>query len=396
MTENIALLGISGSGKTNFISEAIKDINSFSPKITITCQNSARAFGENSINTYMLKAYENIQWNFSICDYNGNLLKSHEKDNCEVRKYFNSSNMWIIFIDGEYFNEENKDEIIGKIKRKTTRIIFPYISDYADKHGEKAPKLFFVVTKARKIINTFDSESIKEVIMASFEGLPDQNLSSMIMLSDTSYTRSAGLALLSLFYMNNLKRYSKVSSESSVYQVTEDIGLKYLGTCVQCLIDNNKKLMIKGFDKINYKYDKSTREMGGSDKFVTLAIVLDLFLIALFLIYLIINVGFADVAVGMIALAFYIALAIGIKNKIARVIFGICSLGGLINLCALSGENGLLISVGFIIWLLVSIGYGVSLDKKTDKKLNIKKQIRFRDELVHFFDTKAKEKNNGK
>lgn len=116
MDANIALLGLSGSGKTNFISEAIQDINSFSPKISIEAHTSIDSRTEEFSNwSFTLKAYDGIQWNFNVCDYNGELIKTQEDDNehfSEIKKHFQSSNAWIILLDANYFASGTKEEIV--------------------------------------------------------------------------------------------------------------------------------------------------------------------------------------------------------------------------------------------------------------------------------------------
>lgn len=403
MNTNITLLGISKAGKTNFILEAIKDINSFSPQITITPLMSMQPIDDKEIhnNQYLLKVSESMQWNFSLCDYEGNLLKSN-RNYGELIDVLYSSDTWIILIDGANFEdaEEPDEQIIGRIKRSSARLFIPYISGYAEEHNEIMPELLFVITKAYKFANKFVQSRIKCIIMDSFEGIFTKESSPMIMLCETSCTKVAGLAVLALFYIRYVREISdsisqlesrneqiqrdisglqnmiyeienqkilgklpankrrlesyrgqiySLKTESSnnrakIMQYRNDTGLQYLGTCVQCLIDNNQQMIVNGFDRINYQYDKPS--------------------------------------------AVEIQSHIGVKVVLGFNLFMLCLVQILVKLSALSEINRQWMTIGYVAWFLLSIVLAITFDKRRKKHY----VLQFSNDIVRFFYTKAKEK----
>lgn len=209
MDISITLLGISNSGKTNFIAEVVKDINSFSPKITIKPAISTQTveMGCFCNNLYVLNISESLSWELSICDYDGKLLKSQGNNQQDLKNVLYSSDTWIILIDGTYFTceDESIEKIIRKVKRSSARVLCPYISEYAKEHNETAPELLFAVTKANGLTGRFTPERVKYIVMAAFEGIFSENASPMILLCDTACTKAAGLAVLSFCYLKRKK-----------------------------------------------------------------------------------------------------------------------------------------------------------------------------------------------
>lgn len=406
MDISITLLGISNSGKTNFISEVLKDINSFSPKITIKPAMPAQTVEMEYFcnNLYVLNIPESLNWNLSICDYDGKLLKSQRDDQRDLKNVMYSSDTWIILIDGTYFacEDESIEKIIRRVKRSSARVLCPYISEYAEEHNETAPELLFVVTKVNGLDGRFTPERVKYIVMAAFEGIFSENASPMILLCDTACTKAAGLSVLSLCYLKreeemrdgiiqlendneriknkinelqhlvyeieNQKILGKLpankrkaenfrrqiyslkteisNNDSRMERYKTDTGLKYLGTCVQCWIDNNPHLVVNGFDKIDYQYDKS--------------------------------------AVKIVKRSVWVKAALG---------FDLCMMGGVYGL-AMSGMfpiNERLWGIACAVWFSLSVISAMVLDKRRKKNF----ELRFQDDLVNFFYTMAKEKNNG-
>lgn len=447
MNANIVLLGTSNSGKTNFISEAIKDINSFSPQITIIPVESAEITSAKLFRNgqYVLKVFEKTQWQFIICDYEGSLLKSHGDDNADLKSVLYSSDAWIILVDSMYFEEgENDERIIREIKRSTVRTILPYISDYTEKYTGKMPELLFVITKAKDLANKFSSDRIKNIILKSFEGIFTEESSPMILLSETSDTKSAGLAILSLFYIryekeindgilrlknrnkqievsiDNLKHYiygiesqkifSKLpgnkrkienynqkiallwreSSENNnkIIQYVNDMGLIYLGTCVQCLIDNNSQLVINGFERINYQYDKTVSKMTECKRMLAVISFFNVSILIFFSAYLATKAGGANVLSRVIVLCIFAVLTYVVGNKKAKIILGIFAIFALVKLCALSGLNGWILAAGYTVWFVLSTVIFKAIGGWKDRHSGPK----FKNSLVRFFYKRAKEK----
>lgn len=404
MNANITVLGTSNSGKTNFIEELIKDINSFSPKMSIMPIVSEQNYDTEIFcnNQYILKVSENLQWIFSICDYDGKLLKSQANDNVDLIDSIYSSDTWIVLVDSTHFGlgEESDEKIIGKIKRNTVRVLMTYISEYAEEHDETLPELMFVVTKAGRIIGQFESDRVKYIIMNAFEGIFTEESSPMILLCETSYTKAAGLAILSLFYIRYAKEVSdgifqlekrneqiendifylqrqicgivnqkilgklpankrKVESFNRqiisldteltdnrirLEQYKSDQGLRHLGICVQRWIDINRNLIINGFDRINYEYDKTMVERVKSHLWIKFILGFDLCIL--------------------------------------------CAMWILAKLSLLPEINGWLLVIGYVVWFRLSVG----MAKKFDQRRTDYFGYRFENDLVDFFDTKAKEK----
>lgn len=406
MDISITLLGISNSGKTNFIAEVVKDINSFSPKITIKPAVSTQTAEMDCFcnNLYVLNISESLNLELSICDYDGKLLNSQGNNQQDLKNVLYSSNTWIILIDGTYFTceDESIEKIIRKVKRSSARVLCPYISEYAEEHNETAPELLFAVTKANGLTGRFTPERVKYIVMAAFEGIFSENASPMILLCDTACTKAAGLAVLSFCYLKRKKEVldgmiqlencnermkNKINelqhliceienqkilgklpankrktenfqkqidslkteisnNDSRMEQYKTDTGLKYLGTCVRCWIDNNTDLAVNGFDKIDYQYDKS--------------------------------------AVKIVKRSVWVKVVLG---------FDLCMMGGAYGL-AISGMfsiNERLWGIACAVWFSLSVISAMILDKRRKKNF----ELRFQDDLVNFFYTMAKEKNNG-
>lgn len=456
MDANIALLGLSGSGKTNFINEAIRDINSFFPKILIESHTSMEGTETKDFSdlSFTLKAYDGVQWDFNVCDYNGELIKAQESDNVyfpEIKKHFQSSNAWIILLDANYFAFGTKEEIVRLFKRKVARYLSPYISDYAEEHDEKPPELLFVITKADGLLNIFPQIVIKDIVMEAFESVFTPEYSPMILLSDTTITKSAGLAILTLFYiryadelsnrvlkLNNrnhqieddvkelgrlireieakkilgklpanrdkVKSYQgqiesldmeKGMNDIEINQCSQDMGIKHLGTAVQCFIDNNSRLAINGFDRIHYSYDKTLEEIKGSDTCMTVAALLHFLIIIGFAIYSIATTGILNVLkvlVPVIVLLVFVGLAADARENTLKIIFGIFAIGTLIYFGSIVGAKGLMILVGYIAFLVITVVIAEKLDKTTGKRCNKSVQRRYKDEVTLFFDSKVRGK----
>lgn len=446
MDADIAILGTSNSGKTNFIAETIKDINSFSPRITINpinpVQNSEAGGWHN--NQYILKVYEDVQWEFSICDYVGSLLQSHDDSRTELTDIFCAADAWIVLVDGTYFSDadEADEEIVRRIKHASVRTILPYISEYAERHGERSPELLFVVTKAQGLFNQFPPDRIKHIIMESYEGIFTEGSSPLILLSETASTKSAGLAVLALFYMkyekllsDNIFRLKSRNEEieddicrlrSSIYEIEShavmaklpgnkskiqgyereisslkeqasenrqaiqehevDMGLKQLGTCVQCLIDNNPKLAVNGFDRIDYQYDK-TKGILEDHSVIKAVLHLNLCILVVILIYLIFKAGFASILVRTVLVAALAIVANKVSVQIIRIFCGALSAIGLINLIILLGRERWGMVIGYAVFFALSMAVAVFLEKQREKF----SEVRYLDEMVYFFDNKAKE-----
>lgn len=319
MDLKITLMGTLGSGKTRFISEAIADINSFSPRVQAIpiSREKVKDGAEIYNNRFSLRAYGEMQWGISICDYDGSMLKANNNDSDDDRQMLENilyeSDLWIILIDGEYFSDgsEADEKIIKRIKRDSVKIIQPHIVECADQH-DVPPKLFFLVTKAAKIIGKVPQERVRNIVMQAYEGIfAEKFLSAIIMLSECSSTRAAGFTILFLLYtkcmenekdiyinnldmerereieglqnaiwelerqhalmiwdkqrleaykerLNNVKKEVPYDKEQSI-RCKSKIGLKYIGMSVQSLIDNNASLFINGLERPNQNWELPIR-----------------------------------------------------------------------------------------------------------------------------------------
>ena len=456
MDTDIALLGLSGSGKTNFINEVMKDINVFSPKISIKMRYPVMPYPAAAKNTeifsrlsFALDTNGGEQWNFNVCDYNGELLKTREEDNeyfANVKKHLQSSDEWIVFVDGNHFTEGTKEETVRLIKRKTARVLLPYISEYADEHNETTPELLFVVTKAGEIVDRFSKETVKEIIMESFEGVFSEEYSPMVLMSETETTRSVGMAILTLFYLRYSdelenralqlnKRNQQIEDDISelrnsvreieskkilrktpgnrrkvedynrriwslrgeiesniekLKQCRNNIGMKHIGTALQCLIDNNPHLTVNGFGRINYPYDRSVGKVVVSNQCFAVAVLIHLLTVAAF-VNEAFAVGIMKALVPVIALVVCTILMVGAKKNLAKVFGGICFVAALAWIGCLSGVEGWMLLVGCIISAVTTSTIIIGLNGWKNKKAT-GSLAKYKDEVTRFFATKVKEK----
>lgn len=371
MNFGITLLGMPNSGKTNFMTEAVKDINSFSPKISMQPIVQTPGTDGHSYHTeqYILKVSEDTQWQFTVCDYKGDLLKSNEDDRDELARAFSMSGSWIIFVDGDYFadGKEADETIIKKIKRDSVRTLMPYLSSYAETHGERMPELLFLITKAKKLANKFSPGRLQHIVMGAYEGLFTEESAPMILLSETSRYKTAGMAVLSLLYLE----YAKT--------IFSDTGLRHLGTCVQCLLDCHKKMIVSGFDRIHYQFEPTIIKEVPNRKWI--AVLLNFFYVTngLYRAH-----GFSLVLGYGIWLCLFVALAIKLYRQGDKffkvVIFNIC-----VGSAVAVSWNGWLVSIGYAIWILLSVVFLVRFFRCRDDLLRIEVKNR----LPKFFYNRA-------
>jgi len=401
---NIALLGTSNSGKTNFILETIKDINSFSPNVSVRQVVSEQTVDIEALSEYqyLLNVYGK-EWMFTLCDYAGKLLKLHQDDGDDLKTHLFSADIWIILLDGTYWasGEESAEKVIRKIKRGSVRTLMPYISEYVEKRNGTMPEMLFVVTKAKELIGKPAVGHIKRTVMNAFEGLFTEESSPMILLCETSNTKAAGMAVLSLLYLRYAKEVSDhilvlekrneqiqaeikeiysliyeiqnqrilgklpankrkvecfrrqissmddeaVNNANKLVQYKNDAGLEYLGICVQCLIEHYQQLLINGFEKINCPYDKSSLTIEKS------------------------RIWGRAVSVFNLCMLCFVYVLKGTD--------------------ILSKENGWILAAGYALWFIFSVIIAVVLDKRRDRRHIINKM---KSDPIYFIHTKAKEK----
>lgn len=253
MNINIALIGASNSGKTTFINEMFKDINSYSPLISITERSKEVSMHSDIIDphSYDLKITHNqqsqAQWTFTLNDYKGNILKDREASGpgfYEYQEALNNTKNWLILIDGDCFLKESIDAQVKAIKASCARSITPFIDDYLESHNNELPRIIFVISKCTNFY--LPKDQIIRAVMESFKMIIKDRYTPVIMVTDSIKLKSSGMAVLSALCSsiqeNELSTQQTTSEESNV-----------LGIALKKMYDVYSNMVINGFDTLNIK-----------------------------------------------------------------------------------------------------------------------------------------------
>lgn len=167
------ILGIENSGKSSYLknmSNFLANDTSFSLVNDKQYSNSQYEYIQNE---FFLRYENNNIMKISISDYSGALLKSRDDSvDCSVIKNdINSSDYIIIFINGDFFTDNNKFDCIKNIKKKCTRTLNPYLAECAEKNQDNLPPVFFAVTKSDLILQSYSNQDIFDCINEAFNSI---------------------------------------------------------------------------------------------------------------------------------------------------------------------------------------------------------------------------------
>ena len=128
------------------------------------------ATNEMTTTTYEFKlSYETKEiLTFEMLDYAGGLLRSREKAYAQIKKSIEESSALYIFIDGESFCDEDREERKENVYYDCAMTVTPIIQDFADAHKGNLPPIVFVVTKADLCKQYVSSQEITAVIKELF------------------------------------------------------------------------------------------------------------------------------------------------------------------------------------------------------------------------------------
>lgn len=251
MNINIALIGSSNSGKTTFINEMIKDINSYSPLITIAERSKEVSMHSDIINPhgYDLKIAQNQQnlkqWSFTLNDYKGSILKDREASGpgyYEFKDALNNTKNWIILIDGDCFLKEGIEAQIKAIKSSCARSIMPFIDDYLESHNNELPRIIFVVSKCTNYF--LPKDQIISAVMEAFKMIIKDRYTPIIMVTDSIKLRSSGMAVLTMLCIS-------IQESEILAQQNTSIESNVLGIAIKKMFDIYSNMLINGFDTLN-------------------------------------------------------------------------------------------------------------------------------------------------
>ncbi|MBQ8922221.1 MAG: hypothetical protein IJ060_08695 [Oscillospiraceae bacterium] len=448
MNLNIAVLGLPSSGKTALIEAFERDKEMFVPRLsigepTILHPDENRPFAEK---VYPVSIDGSEQHTVSVTEYPGELLQKNEENDAEREKMYRSlltKSSWIIMLDGAWFQSEQEDMIEKTIRKKYARIIVPLVSDYADAHDGQAPELLFVASKVStylvSYLNDEGRQKFGRIVESAFGGLVSEMTKPLILLSDTS-VRTPLVAVLSLMFCQyrnvqetvsgavsvKLKkvqeRRSQLSNKyriesnkrfksrsviqelrqqiqslnqeesglsSQLFNPATDLSMRHFGISLHRLMLKNQAMLAGGFDNVAYSYDAS-REEGyfqtyWHEKMKKINTVVALILFGIMVVTALLFPENEDQSLlgGIIGGAFWGAVALFVENKAAKILGVIGVLGGFM---VSFGVRGVIFVALYVGWYLLSGKLADSLEEKRAVMQNIPKQVRYKDELVQFYD----------
>lgn len=398
MNTNIALIGASGSGVTTFISEMYNDINTLAPLVSISEHSRAISVHSDVITPHTFdlivndtKKQNKKTWTFTINDYKGTLLKERENAGPAFYEYNNdlmNAKIWIILIDSHCFTNDTFEGNVKAIIKSCSRNIMPFLSDYIEKHNNTPPEIIFAVTKGENV--KCNKEDMTKAIMEAFKAMNQSQYVPVVLLSNCMQFKSAGLAVLTLLCNEFIKNEKKNqnNNNNSDQPTKKDVCLEILSAAAKCLIENNKGITVNGFDKFSFEYNDN-KDLG---KYTAIALLIDLGLIVVFLLFIISKVGLGEVIGGIVVLVVFVALTIGVGNIIAQIFFAICSLYALVQIADYSGKSGIAIVVGFAVWVIASAIVGALIDEKMENLPMNPQTVKYKDQNTAFLYTKARER----
>ena len=117
---------------------------------------------------------------FEMIDYAGGVLEARAGIYEQIKNNISESTALYIFIDGELFCDDSKEERKENIKYECAMTITPIIQDYADKNNGYLPPIVFVVTKADLCNEYVDDEEVTYIIKDLFSPAFSENTYSYI------------------------------------------------------------------------------------------------------------------------------------------------------------------------------------------------------------------------
>jgi len=256
-----SVLGIENSGKTTYISKIKKfNLNSNVFSITESSNNSydtaKTPIGYYYSNQFALNYKNECLVNFQINDYFGELLKLKETQQESFTKLENdlySSDFIMIFIDGNFFCDDDKNVILKNLKRKCARIINPYISNYSGKNNGFIPPILIAVTKSVSFAGKYSTQDIFDLVNESFNGIfSDETQQYVICIDNNAKTAVEIPILIGLDYVLSREcQKIKADTERQNAVLTDTISDR------QKFVDEQEsRLILKSRSKINDAKDE--------------------------------------------------------------------------------------------------------------------------------------------
>lgn len=186
-----SVLGIENSGKTTYISK-IKGFDLHSNRLSIIEADNSCDTGQTSIEDYYRYQF-NLNYNseclikFQLNDYCGKLLKLKEANSVQFEKLLDDTylaDFIIIFIDGAFFSDRDKDAVLKNVKRKCARIINPYISTYSEKNNGFIPPILIAITKSSMFTGIYSNQEILDFITEAFSSIFSEEINHYVICID--------------------------------------------------------------------------------------------------------------------------------------------------------------------------------------------------------------------
>lgn len=185
------MIGMSSAGKTCYITAMYMKMSTGVDGFTLVTDDTTRAKLERDIlslrgrngvdrfpqatNETTTRSYQfkmNYETNeiltFEMLDYAGGLLRSRGNAYAQIKKSIEESSALYIFIDGESFCDEDREERKENVYYDCAMTVTPIIQDFADAHKGNLPPIVFIVTKADLCKHYVSSQEITAVIKELF------------------------------------------------------------------------------------------------------------------------------------------------------------------------------------------------------------------------------------
>lgn len=161
---NVKLIGISELDKVSFFNEFIKRISKYDCLKTKfdtdgTFSNSFSFFYKSNNHKDNLK--------------DDDLYKELVTFRFNLKNNIYNADIIYIFVNGDYFMSNSREQKCRNIKRHLSRFITPYLSEYVTRNQGKLPLIFFAVTKSFKVLKKNKISEIHSILRETFSSLFD-------------------------------------------------------------------------------------------------------------------------------------------------------------------------------------------------------------------------------
>ena len=171
----IQILGTDNKENESIINSFIRSANRID---NITCKKELSSSINECFNIWNIKVNYNVKENYNISylEYDADVITGIYSDTTSkliIEKELYESEKIVVVIDGNCFLGQSEAEIVRLLKRRNSRYITPILTNYIELNNKDQNDLFFIVTKARKVLKKTKIQDIRKALCQSFSGFYD-------------------------------------------------------------------------------------------------------------------------------------------------------------------------------------------------------------------------------